>query len=129
MDKLTRRGAMKIMATALATVGILSSAAAGSALTCFGVNGTDGRVYYRSGDGHVPELAWVGNWVATDLTAWAGAPLAASGSALTCFGVNGSASRVYYLSGNGHVHELAWVGNWVATDLTALAGAPPAAAG
>src|SRR6516165_10124565 len=100
MDKLTRRGAMKIMATALATVGIWSSAASGSALTCFGVNGSASRVYYRSGDGHVRELGWVGTWVATEPTALTGAPPAASGSALTCFGVNGTDSRVYYLSGN-----------------------------
>jgi hypothetical protein len=101
----------------------------GTALTCFGVGGTDSRVYYMDSSGHVNELAWVGAWSSTDVTAKAGAPPGAPASALTCFGVGTSASRVYYLEPNGHVVELAWMGKWRYSDVTTLAGAASAAPG
>jgi hypothetical protein len=44
-------------------------AAAGSPLTCFGVNGVASRVYYLDANSHVNELAWENGWVNTDLTA------------------------------------------------------------
>jgi hypothetical protein len=99
-----------------------------SPLTCFGLGGSSPRVYYV--DGHVNELAWVGNrWVHSDLTALAGgpSPVESTETGLTCFGIGGSDPRVYYFgSSDGHVNELAWVGNrWVNSDLTALTGAPP----
>ena len=101
----------------------------GSPLTCYGVGGSDSRVYYV--DGHVNELAWVGNtWVHSDITALGGgpSPVQSLDTGLTCYGVSGSDARVYYLnSSDGHVNELAWVGNrWVNSDLAALTGAPPA---
>ena len=37
-------------------------------LACFGVKGTDARIYYVTpSNGHVHELAWIGSWVAADL--------------------------------------------------------------
>jgi hypothetical protein len=113
--------------------GPLQPAASGSALTCFGVGGTNSRIYYLDGNGNVWELGWSGsNWYAGNVTAQAtgGPPPAASGSALTCFAVNGQNSRIYYLDGNGNVWELGWNGsNWYAGNVTAQAtGAPPPAA-
>ena len=107
------------------------AAVATGGVTCYGVDGTAGRVYYPDGNGHVHELAWENKWVNTgDLTAMTGAAPAASGSGLTCYGVSGTAARVYYLDANGHVHELAWENEWVNTgDLTAMTGAAPAAPG
>jgi hypothetical protein len=86
---------------------------AGSALTCFGVDGSDSRVYYlASSNNHVIELAWAGDhWVDTDLTK--AAPVPVAGSALACFGVAGSASRVYYLDSDSYLNELAWADTWV----------------
>ena len=46
------------------------AAAAGSALACFGVNGSATRLYYLDGNSHVNELAWNNNaWVNTNITA------------------------------------------------------------
>ena len=100
------------------------AAAAGSALACFGVNGSATRLYYLDGIATLNELAWNNNaWVNTNITANVTdppAPAAAAGSALACFGVNGSATRLYYLDGNSHVNELAWNNNaWVNTNITA----------
>ncbi len=105
------------------------AAASGSALACFGVNGSATRLYYLDPNNHVNELAWNNGWSTTDMTAAAGSPIAASGSALACFGVNGSATRLYYLDSNSYVNELAWNSNWVNTDMTAAAGSPVAASG
>ena len=45
-------------------------AAAGSALACFGVNGSATRLYYLDGNSQVNELAWNNNaWVNTNITA------------------------------------------------------------
>ena len=41
--------------------------ALGSALTCFGVGGTDTRLYYLDGNSNPIELAWVGNWAVNQL--------------------------------------------------------------
>jgi hypothetical protein len=93
-------------------------ARAGSALACFGVGGTDSRVYYLGTDNHVYELAWANGWGHNDISKLTGAPAALTGSALACFGVNGADSRVYYLTeegaqpGQAHVIELAWANNW-----------------
>jgi hypothetical protein len=83
-------------------------AAAGSALTCFGVDGSATRVYYVDTTGHMNELAWENSWV-RNVTLASGVAT----SALTCFGVGGSATRVYYLDKNHLVNELAWENpNW-----------------
>jgi hypothetical protein len=109
-----------------------NNAGAGSGLACFGVNGSDARVYYLDVNNHLIELAWAGGWQvpATDISAQTGAAPVA-GSALACFGVNGSASRVYYLDKNYHVNEVAWHNGWKQppTDITQQFGAPPAIAG
>ncbi len=104
-------------------------AESGSALTCFGVNGSATRLYYLDPNNHVNELAWNNGWSNTDTTAAAGSPVAASGSALACFGVNGSATRLYYLDASNHVNELAWNNGWSNTDMTAAAGSSVAASG
>ena len=62
-------------------------ARAGSALACFGVAGTDSRVYYLGTDNHVHELAWHNSWEHSDISAVTRAPPALTGSALACFGV------------------------------------------
>jgi hypothetical protein len=55
-----------------------------SPLTCYGVSGTAGRVYYVDAHGHVHELAWENRWVNTgDLTAGTGASAAGPHSGLT----------------------------------------------
>jgi hypothetical protein len=89
------------------------TAGAQSSLACFGVNGSDSRVYYLDSSNHVNELAWEDGWVHNDITALTGAAPAIGGSALACFGVNGSDSRVYYLDSNNVVNELAWDNRWV----------------
>ncbi len=94
------------------------SAVPGSALTCFGVNGSASRVYYTGPGDEVYELYWDNGWNYHKLTGAQAemptAPPAAPGSALTCFGVNGSDSRVYYVDTQGQVNELAWLnGGWV----------------
>jgi hypothetical protein len=78
--------------------------APGSALACFGVQGTKGRVYYFDENNQVNELAWNGSgWSNGELPGYA-----APGSALACFGVQGTDSRVYYFDENNQVNELAW---------------------
>jgi hypothetical protein len=75
----------------------------GSALTCFGVNGTQPRVYFFDENNHVNEMAWVGgnetggNWVNNILPTPKAPAVAAARGGLTCYGVNGHDSRVYYL--------------------------------
>jgi hypothetical protein len=99
------------------------SAAPGSPLACFGVHGSDSRVYYIGPNQDVYELYWDGSgWGYNQLTGngglASGATTPAPASALTCFGVNGSDSRVYYIDLSDHVNELAWVnGGWVFNPL------------
>jgi hypothetical protein len=115
-------------------------AAPGSDITCFGVNGTDSRVYYLAIDNNnnysVIELSWQnGGWVYTLVSSQAGAPPAAPDSALACFGVGGTNSHGYYFDTSHNVNELAWQPGWVANAIAAQAvnsvtgqvGAPPAA--
>jgi hypothetical protein len=109
----------------------VAPAAPGSSLACYGVGGTDARVYYLDGNGHVYELAWEQDgWVPTDLMVKTGAASAVPGSSLACYGVGGDQARVYYIGAdddgtNPSVFELAWEGGWVPpNDLGALTGAP-----
>ena len=106
-----------------------SKAGAGSGLACFGVNGSDSRVYFIDEDKNVNELAWANNWSRNPIGAQHGAPAAAPWSALTCFGVNNADSRVYYTANaNNPVIELAWAKlpsvNWYVNDLTAVTNTP-----
>jgi hypothetical protein len=119
------------------------SAAPGSPLACFGVNGSASRVYYLVSNLafvdpviDVYELSWNNGWAYNKLTgaggAAGGAPSALLGG-LACFGVNGSASRVYYNGPNHDVYELYWDNGWAYNKLTGAGGkapsAPPAAPG
>jgi Fungal fucose-specific lectin len=111
------------------------SAVAGTALACFGVDGTASRVYYQGPSGNIYELAWVNGWVHNQLTGSGGlatgAPSAAAGTALACFGVGGTASRVYYVvltaNANNNVWELAWDNGWSSSELNtaSVSVAPP----
>jgi hypothetical protein len=105
----------------------------------FGAGGPDGRIYYRSDDWHVHELAWTvessvdpeGTWVDNDLSAIAGAPAGPSGD-ITCVGVGGiegefaPSPHIYYLDGAQHVNEIGWAGAWYHSDVSAAAQASPA---
>ena len=107
--------------------------------TCFGVGGTDTRVYYLDDNGSVVEIGWnAGGWYYADLgnNVAGGAPPAQLGSPLTCFGVGGQNPRVYYLDDNGHVIELATDQSnnengavWYYNDISNYTGAPPAGFG
>ena len=105
----------------------------GAPLACFGVNGTDSRVYYIDLDSNtINELAWVGSTAAPDSSppGWVNNPLPNAPLApfnptvpptpfttsLACFGVNGTNSRVYYYDADDTVNELAWVGTDAAPD-------------
>ena len=79
----------------------------GSALACFGVNGSATRLYYLDTNYNVNELAWVNNQFVNSVLPGSAVPR----SSIACFGVNGSASRVYYLDADYRVDELAWLGN------------------
>jgi hypothetical protein len=91
------------------------------------------RVVYRTGSGHIEELALPsgGSWSAVDLTALTGAPIAAN----TPFGFTtsltgqGPAARVVYRTAGRRIEELALPsgGAWQADDLTAVSGAPATA--
>lgn len=117
------------------------AARAGSALTCFGANGSNSRVYYLKptvsvnlNSQDVAELYWDNGWGYNILTGdsgkASGAPPPTQNSALTGFGVNGSASRVYYVGGVpelignvSDVYELAWNNGWSWSKLTGSGGA------
>ena len=121
------------------------SPVSGSALACFGVNGSASRVYYLKptiGTNlnvlDVAELYWENGWAYNILTGSGGqvpaAPAAVPGSPLACFGVNGSASRVYYLVSNLSfvdpaidVYELYWDNGWGYNKLTGTGGQAPGA--
>ena len=87
------------------------------------------RVVYRSGDGHIHELAHRSGagWSHADLTAITGAPAAVDDPAAYVTSADETA-HVVYRGGDGHVHELAYRTGpgWGHTDLTATTGAPPA---
>jgi hypothetical protein len=104
-------------------------AAAGGALTCFGYQNIDARVYYLGNHNQVYELSWQNRWVNTDVsTAAGGAP--GLGSPLTCFGFQGTDTRLYYVGVNNHINELSWQNGWVNTDITAdLPNSEPAGSG
>src|SRR5262249_45947202 len=61
-------------------LGVAPTAHAQTALTCFGVDGTDTRLYYLDGNGHVDEAAWENGWYASDITYATGATPAMRGS-------------------------------------------------
>ena len=83
--------------------------APGSALTCFGMDTGDTRLYYLDRQGRINEMAWSAN-VRTNHVLHA---TAMPGSALTCFGVGGQLTRLYYLDSQARVNELGWSnGNW-----------------
>jgi hypothetical protein len=97
-------------------------ARSGSALTCFGYEGKDARVYFMDHASQVCGMAWAsGRWEFTNVSAKAhGRPgqlpprLPAAQSALTCFGVSGRFAHVYYLDDSSLIWELAWNGDsWV----------------
>lgn len=105
----------------------------GGHLTCLGIGGgvlpvsPSPRIYYLDQTQHVVELAWVGRWIFTDLTALTKTSPPLKDSPLACFAAGeggiGEAPHVYYL--DGHVNELAWDGRrWRHTDVTALAEGP-----
>lgn len=80
------------------------TAAPGSALTCFGIDGTATRLYYLDANHVINELAWVHNgWKNNLLRA-----KAAAGSDLTCYGADGAHTRLYFVGPDNRVHELAW---------------------
>jgi hypothetical protein len=91
----------------------------GLAAMAVGDNG-DERVYYlsRNPAGHVQQLAWIGQWVRTDIT---GSTAAKQGSSVAVTGAGRSLDpRVYYVGGDGHVLESAWDGSgWSFRDVTA----------
>jgi len=116
--------------------GVPSAASPGRAVdvTCFGVDGNDPRVYFPvvapgAADFafNIHELAWVGQWVQTELTTRAAAPLVRR-LPLTCFGAEGRSPRVYCVTPglgppvppSGHVIELAFVGGWTHKDVMAI---------
>jgi hypothetical protein len=98
----------------------------GSGLACFGVNGSDSRVYFIDTGSEVHELAWANSWSHNPIGSSTHAPKA-GGSGLACFGVNGSDSRVYYTDTKNNVNELAWANNWSHNPIGAQNGAPQAA--
>jgi hypothetical protein len=97
------------------------TAAPDSALTCFGYQNRDPRVYYLDAGHTVNELAWLSG------IGWQNTPLpgvAAAGSALTCYGVNDTDPRVYYLDAENRVNELesSAYGEWKNNLLPGTAG-------
>ncbi|WP_051973177.1 S8 family serine peptidase [Cryobacterium sp. MLB-32] len=90
------------------------------------------RVVYRSRDGHLNELFYLGgstSWGHGDLTALTLAPSAAGQPAVCETHLTGQdpCARVEYRGADGHVHELFYLGGataWGHADLTALTGAP-----
>jgi hypothetical protein len=78
---------------------------------------SDPRVYNISSGLRVQQMAWIGQWVASDLTEQTEAPSAGAGVAAMGTGTYSDA-RVYYLDVSGHVHQLAWSnGRWSHTPL------------
>jgi hypothetical protein len=103
--------------------GLEATAAAGSALTCFGHLNAFPCVYFLDGENVVHELAWteIDGWTNTELPG-----IAASGSDLTCFEWDGFLPRVYYFDPD-HDHgvsQLAWAGTGWARPV--LMGGPAA---
>jgi hypothetical protein len=111
---------------------INATAVAGSALTCFGKNGADTRIYYFDASNDLIELAWNDNGCSfKDITSNTAAAAPAKGSALACYGVNGTDSRVYYCCSSQHVIELGWntagqPKHWGSSDITQAAAHTPA---
>ncbi len=107
-----------------------ASAAPGSALASFALNGGYTRLYYLDDGGWVHELGWTGSgWEHTPLQSQQGGVSAARGSALTSFALNGNSTRLYYLDGAGWVHELGWTGSgWEHTSLQSTQAGLPAGA-
>jgi hypothetical protein len=99
--------------------------APGSALACFGVQGTKGRVYYFDENNQVNELAYENGWSNNRLPG--GIPSGRS-SPLACFGVRKQDSRVYYVDEYNQVSELAWNGGgWTNAELPGSVAAPGSA--
>jgi hypothetical protein len=86
------------------------------------------QVTYRSQDGHLHELWWVGNAPVQSwdlIAATVGAPLADSDPA-AYFSEGTNTKHVFYRSANNHINEIFWVpgGLPMHVDLTAAAQAP-----
>jgi hypothetical protein len=87
------------------------------------------QVTYRSANGHVQELWWMGNdpvqhW---DLTAAAGGAEPAASAPAAYYNPGNNTKHVFYRIADGHLHELWWVaggGNPVPVDVTNSAYAP-----
>ena len=84
----------------------------------------DRRIYYRSRDGHVQELACnvqaLASWSHRDVTADAKGVAAMFGSPIAAIRGANAYPRIYYLSADGHVHELAYFSSsWSHRDVTA----------
>lgn len=104
--------------------------AAGTSIAALSVrNITEPRVYYKSPDNHIVELAWSqqnSTWSYRDLNRITGGPAAAIDSVLSATTVN-TLPRVYYLTSDQHIHEFAFTSaGWQHWDVTADTGAPPA---
>ena len=102
----------------------------GTALACFGKDGTAARVYYID-ESNVWEAGWNnGNWSLVNVTSKATGNPPRARNVLACFGIGGAKPRIYYFDAPGNVWELAWNdGPWSATNVTSrAAGNPPQAA-
>jgi hypothetical protein len=68
------------------------------------------QVLYRSSDGHIHELFWIGQAPVThvDLTARVGVPAAAS-DPVGYYSAGLNRKRVVYRSQDGHLHEISWI--------------------
>lgn len=96
------------------------------------------EVYFIDVNNHVREISWTGsNWLTSDVTSAAGAPLPAPGSPLAATENNDPRAtqdialpEVYYTDTNNHIWQAAWTGSeWQANDVTSAARAPLPASG
>jgi len=103
--------------------------AAGDPFAYYSSHNDAHQIVYRAANGHIYELYWAGQNVATgwDITP-PGAPAAAS-DPVAYYESTTNTKHVIYRSANGDINEIWWVpggGTPAHTNLTAYAGAPPA---